>query len=179
MMTKQEFLSRLERALSSLPEAERRDILSDYEEHFAQGEREGLTDEEICRRLGDPETIAKEYAASSAFERADAQPSFRNVLAAIVKAVALGALNLFFVLPVFLALFCALVALMGIVLAVVIVTIVLLFFSLSLGTLFWNAGVLCLELLLFFGLAKLLTLLLRAVVSYLRSNVNSVRREFE
>ncbi len=60
-MTKYEYLAKLERALGRLPENERRDILSDYEEHFRVGAEMGQSDDEICRRLGDPDTIAAEY----------------------------------------------------------------------------------------------------------------------
>ena len=37
-MTKRQFMDTLDRALQSLPYEERREILADYEEHFAQGE---------------------------------------------------------------------------------------------------------------------------------------------
>lgn len=60
-MTKYEYLASLERAMRSLPEKERRDILYDYEEHFRMGADAGQTDDEICSRLGDPERVAAEY----------------------------------------------------------------------------------------------------------------------
>ena len=175
MMTKKQFMDRLKKALSPLPAAERREILSDYEEHFVQGAREGLSEDEICRRLGDPENIAREYVADSTLERADSKPNLRNTTAAILTAVGLGALNIFLVLPVYLTVLGIFLALFGIVLACVIVTAVLLFFSLSLGTLFLNAGFLCLELLIFFGLVKLIQLIFRGAVHYIRANVKLVK----
>lgn len=60
-MNRIEFLSILSGQLTGFTEAEKREILCDYEEHFASGAAEGKTEEDICRRLGDPADIAREY----------------------------------------------------------------------------------------------------------------------
>lgn len=60
-MTKDEFLTRMERALTVLAPHERIDILSDYVEHFRMGEENGKTDEEIAESLGSPEELAKTF----------------------------------------------------------------------------------------------------------------------
>ena len=57
-MTKDEFLSRMERVLNALPPHERIDILSDYVEHFRAGEEAGKPAEEIAAALGSPEELA-------------------------------------------------------------------------------------------------------------------------
>lgn len=60
-MTKDEFLTRMERSLTILAPHERIDILSDYVEHFREGEENGKTEEEIAASLGDPEELAKTF----------------------------------------------------------------------------------------------------------------------
>ena len=60
-MTKDEFLSRMERVLNALPPHERIDILSDYVEHFRAGEEAGKTAEEIAAALGSPEELARTF----------------------------------------------------------------------------------------------------------------------
>lgn len=48
-------------ALDKISEAERADILYDYEEHFMVGKENGKTEEEICLELGNPKEIANNY----------------------------------------------------------------------------------------------------------------------
>lgn len=60
-MNKQEYIAALEKQLLRLPKAERDDILSDYESHFALGEQEGKTEEEVAAALGDPYELAARY----------------------------------------------------------------------------------------------------------------------
>lgn len=48
------------------------EILSDYEAHFAEGKKAGLTEEEICRELGSPKEIYEMYLHEDMLEeRAD------------------------------------------------------------------------------------------------------------
>ena len=65
-MTKQEFIRELKTALSPAPGEVRDEIISDISEHFSEGIAQGLTEEEICRNLGQPGSIAaqvlQEYA---------------------------------------------------------------------------------------------------------------------
>ena len=65
-MTKQEFLQRLEAHLRTLDDAERADILSDFEEHFEGGAESGKTEAEICAELGDPYACAQAYLHQNA-----------------------------------------------------------------------------------------------------------------
>lgn len=60
-MTKNDFLSRMERALAPLPPGDRIDILSDYVEHFRAGMESGKTEEDIALSLGIPEELARTY----------------------------------------------------------------------------------------------------------------------
>lgn len=60
-MNREEYIAVLEKQLIRLPKAERDDILSDYESHFALGEQAGKTQEEVAAALGDPYELAARY----------------------------------------------------------------------------------------------------------------------
>lgn len=60
-MTQRDFLSELQKGLRTLPFEEQRDILRDYESHFAEGHSMGKTEDEIAARLGNPLLLAEEY----------------------------------------------------------------------------------------------------------------------
>jgi len=59
-MTKYSFLNELDQLLSGLAEDERREILEDYEEHFAFAKRAEKSDAEIIALVGTPADIAAE-----------------------------------------------------------------------------------------------------------------------
>lgn len=59
-MHKEYFLLKLKYGLMSLPAEDRDEILAEYSAHFAFGEQQGRTEEEIARELGDPEELAVE-----------------------------------------------------------------------------------------------------------------------
>lgn len=103
-MNKNEFLHKLKNSLNGLTEAEKNDILYDYEEHFSIGLEKGKTESEICESLGDPKTIAKQFRAEYAVKRAEEDKSTANILRAIFAAISLGFFNLIFMLGPFIAL---------------------------------------------------------------------------
>lgn len=102
-MNKHTFMEILKSSLGNMPQDEINDILYDYNEHFEIGINNGKTEEEICRELGDPRTIGKSYKASMAIERAEENPSTKNLFSAVLAAIALGFFNLVIVLGPFLA----------------------------------------------------------------------------
>ncbi len=57
-MNKEEFLARLGAGLSDLSAPSREEILRDLDDHFQEGLRHGLTEEDIAGRLGSPEELA-------------------------------------------------------------------------------------------------------------------------
>ncbi|MCL2708944.1 MAG: DUF1700 domain-containing protein, partial [Defluviitaleaceae bacterium] len=61
-MKRQEFLSELSICLLSLPDDIRKEICGDFNDHFIEGAERGLTEEEICRNLGQPSAIAEQFA---------------------------------------------------------------------------------------------------------------------
>ncbi|MCY9514421.1 DUF4097 family beta strand repeat-containing protein [Paenibacillus apiarius] len=59
-MQRLEFLVKLERLLNGIPDSERKEIMSDFETHFAEAREMGKTDDEIVRSLGSVQSIADE-----------------------------------------------------------------------------------------------------------------------
>lgn len=97
-MNKQEFMGRLSHALSNMPEEEKKDILYDYEEHFAVAMEKGKTEEEAAGELGDPEDIVKYYRANAAINRAETNKSVKHITSAVFSVIGLGLINLIFIL---------------------------------------------------------------------------------
>lgn len=60
-MNKTEFMNSLNEALLRLSKADRDDILIDYEEHFRAGAEQGISEEQVAEKLGDPADIAAQY----------------------------------------------------------------------------------------------------------------------
>ncbi|MDR0842514.1 MAG: DUF1700 domain-containing protein [Acidobacteriota bacterium] len=60
-MRQNDFIATLEKAMAEMKPEERREILSDFQEHFASGMAGGKTEEEIARELGDPEGLAAQF----------------------------------------------------------------------------------------------------------------------
>ncbi|MDP4088646.1 MAG: DUF1700 domain-containing protein [Bacillota bacterium] len=102
-MNRNEFMYSLRNSLSAFPEKEREEIIYDYEEHFAVALQSGKTEDEVCRELGDPVNIGKQYKINSSIERASSNPTAGNILRAIVASLSLGLLNVIFVLGPFIA----------------------------------------------------------------------------
>ncbi len=77
-MKQLDFMNRLDIGIRTLSYAERREILVDYEEHFARGKEAGLSEEAICDSLGDPDAIARDYLDESANAHDDPEPQPRQ-----------------------------------------------------------------------------------------------------
>lgn len=96
-MNKWEYLEKLDELLKDLPEEDREDILSDYEEHFQIGLENGRTEEELSGALGDPKTVAKQVKAEYMISKAEDKPSAGRMMEAILAAAGLGLFNMIFV----------------------------------------------------------------------------------
>src|SRR5688572_2366114 len=70
-MTEKQFIQELESALKRLPAEERKDILQDIHEYFANARVDGKPDSTIAAELGDPEAIAKELVDSFDFSQTE------------------------------------------------------------------------------------------------------------
>ena len=116
-MNKNEFLEQLSSSLQNMPNSEKKDIISEYETHFISGKQDGISEEEISKKLGNPKTIAKELNVSYAISNADNRRSLKNIMTALFSVMSLSVLNficiiiafflLLFLLPLLLALIIA------------------------------------------------------------------------
>lgn len=112
-MDKNQWMNSLYAQLSGLPENERRDIMMDYEEHFAMAKEQGRTEQEIIATLGDPRSLAKQYNVNYKIDMAQNQASTKNLFSAVMAGAALGFFNLVFILGPFIGLVGVLVGLYG------------------------------------------------------------------
>jgi uncharacterized membrane protein len=97
-MKKNEFLAQLKRALGSLPEGEKKEILADYEEHFSIGLAEGKSEEEISRALGNPRVLGASFRIESMMEEGKSGWTLASILRAVFASLSLGFFNLVIVL---------------------------------------------------------------------------------
>lgn len=77
-MTENQFVKELEKAITQLPEKERKEILLDIREYFFAGREDGKTDSEIAASLGSPANIAEELLLASSFEETTPQTGNNN-----------------------------------------------------------------------------------------------------
>ncbi len=64
-MNKQTFILQLKRELEPLKQSARQEILADFEEHFANGQAQGKTEDQVAQELGSPKELAQEYIESA------------------------------------------------------------------------------------------------------------------
>jgi len=88
-MNKRDFINELYSLLRPLGEAERRDIMRDFEEHFAVGAEKGKTEEQICKELGSPRQVAAQFLTPAQMKESTANPKNRtlNLIVAIILTI--------------------------------------------------------------------------------------------
>ena len=67
--TKTEFLTGLRIALENNNVTDTRDILTDFRQHFEDGEAAGESEADVCRKLGDIDEIIKQYITEDAEQK--------------------------------------------------------------------------------------------------------------
>jgi len=102
-MSKKEFLNKLSKYLRGISREDEQDILSDMEEHFRMGEKEGRSEEELAKALGDPRMLANQFRANVMLDKAEKDTNAVNITRAVFASLGLGFFNLVFVLGPFLA----------------------------------------------------------------------------
>lgn len=98
-MTRALFLSRLKDGLSGVPEDEMRDIMADYEAHFAEGHAAGRSDADVEAGLGDPTRLAKELRAEAGLKSWEEKRNPGNFLRATAALMGLATLDFLVLLP--------------------------------------------------------------------------------
>lgn len=92
-MNKDQFLKKLDTHLKKLPQTERQDIIGDIEEFFVYAVKDGESEDAVCKRLGEPKKLAREYMAQSWIASANEKRSLKSMLKAFFYAAGLGAVN--------------------------------------------------------------------------------------
>lgn len=114
-MTRLEFMQKMDGALARLKPEERKDILSDFEEHFANGLANGKGEAEVAQELGDPVVLAAQYTEGLP---EPAQPvKASGVAQSVLAAFGLLLFNAIIALPVIAVLFAIWISLWSVVLA--------------------------------------------------------------
>jgi len=101
-MTKNEFFDILKKELKDIENDQKKELLADFAEHFEMAAAEGKSEDEICKLLGDPLIVAKQFKVDCTIVKAQQEATSSNMLRIVAAALGLGFLNYFFVLTPFL-----------------------------------------------------------------------------
>lgn len=71
--SKAEFMSALDSELTKYGITDKSEIFSDFEQHFTAGMEEGLTEQQVCEKLGDISEIAKQYVDEEKLEQIESE----------------------------------------------------------------------------------------------------------
>lgn len=99
-MTRQAFMARLREGLRGLPAQAQADILTDYENHFADGAAAGRSEPEVASALGDPDRLARELRAEAGLKRWEEERNASAAGAAVFAVLGLGAIDIIVLLPI-------------------------------------------------------------------------------
>jgi uncharacterized membrane protein len=112
-MTRSEFLAVLRAGLAGLPGPRIRELVADYDAHFAEGLADGRSEEEIAAALGDPARLARELRAEEGFLRWEAQKTPGNMAGAVLALAGLATVDVMFILPFLFTLGCIFLGFFG------------------------------------------------------------------
>ncbi len=103
-MNRQQYLAQMRKALGRMAEAEKSEILADYQEHFRAGLEEGRSEENIAAALGNPTILGRTYRVDSLADQTRKGWIPADVFRAVFASVSLGFFNIIVVLGPFLGL---------------------------------------------------------------------------
>jgi uncharacterized membrane protein len=103
-MNRQQFIAKLKGSLGRLDEAEKREIVAEYEEHFQAGTAEGRSEEDIARALGNPASLGASYRIENLTERGRSGWGVADTVRAVFASLSLGFFNVVIVLGPFVGL---------------------------------------------------------------------------
>lgn len=174
-MTKDEFFSELNKHLKGIPLDERQDMLRDFKEHFEMAQKDGKTEKQITKDIGNPKTLAKSIKADFFIDQAKTHFSWNQLQQALVASIGLSIFNFIFILSPFL-LVVTIIASLIIAGPIVMISSFALFFQINFLQAIFNAFV-------FFGFGLLLLVLgvylaknfYRLLLRYLEWNKKLIR----
>ena len=85
-MNKINFFDELNRSLLKLSKEERDDILRDMEEYFYEGNKRGLSEEEIIEKFGSPKKMSETIIAEAKVKRISTATTIPKKMSAVVSA---------------------------------------------------------------------------------------------
>lgn len=183
-MTQTDFLQKLSKLLKNIPEEEKQDILSDYEEHFRFAIASGKSETEVAAELGKPETIAKECITIYHLERAEENHSMSSLFRAIFTSIGLGFFNLVFLLAPFMVVVSIIFSLFAVAIAFLITPFAAIASAITVDritefllNLFVSIGLAGLGLLIGAGALKISRAFFTWTTNYVRSNLNIIKGE--
>lgn len=99
-MTREQFLSQLRLSLGNMPDADKQDIVYDYEEHFRIGMADGKSEEQIAESLGNPRVIGNSYRIDAMLTepKEGGGVNAASVLRAVFASISLTFFNVVFVI---------------------------------------------------------------------------------
>lgn len=92
-MTKEEYLKVLRKNLKHLSADDKEDVINEYTTHFYSAISDGKSEQQVCKELGNPKQLAKEYNAMITIDHASTYHSFNNIMTAIFAVMGLSLLN--------------------------------------------------------------------------------------
>src|SRR4030042_4673850 len=96
-MNKKQFIHEFERNLKGVSRENKKEIIQDYEEHFAIGKKKGRKEEEIAKSLGNPKQLAKQARIELLITKAEEEKSVGNIFRMIFATIGMSFFNLVFV----------------------------------------------------------------------------------
>lgn len=107
-------MNEFERNLKGVSREDRKEIIQDYEEHFAVGKKKGRTEENIAKSLGNPKQLAKQARMELLVSKAEEEKSAGNIFRMIFATIGMSFFNLIFVVGIFFALLAVIIALFAV-----------------------------------------------------------------
>ena len=192
-MTREQFIVELRKGLGGMPEAEKHEVIADYEEHFRMAAADGRSEDQTSQALGNPRVIGRSYRIDAMLEesREGGPAGARAIVRAVFASLGLTLVNAIFVLGPFVALAGGMLGLWaaavslplsGLAVAVSPVAALAAPQLVSLGGLsavflvFAGIGVAALGLLAVIGMWQLTRLFIRMIAAYVRFNARIVTR---
>ena len=188
-MNKKQFLDQLTVSLRGIPNEERLDIISDFEEHFKFGMEKGRSEDELSESLGNPKVLAKQLKTNVLVDQAEKSASPTNITRAVFATLGLGFFNLIFVLGPFVGivgvlfgLFATAVAAAASGITLLVATIIGPLFPEWFGVvvspavgIFGSIGLTCFGILFFIGNIFLSKVLYRVFIKYIKFNTRVIK----
>lgn len=113
-MNKKQFMREFEGNLRGISREDRKEIIQDYEEHFAIGKKKGRTEESMAKSLGNPKHLAKQARMELLVSKAEEEKTSGNILRMIFATIGMSFFNLIFVVGIFFALLAVIIALFAV-----------------------------------------------------------------